>query len=104
MALKTKFGKQFLELVSKHFPRHYKMYPILNRNTLKMSYSCTANIKIIIQGHNKKVLMEKKKMTTTEKELTAGPQGRKTAPLTGSATGEMSYTKLLHKTPTLTFT
>ena len=39
MALKTKFGKKFLELISKHFPRHQKLYPILNRNTLKISYS-----------------------------------------------------------------
>ena len=60
MALKTKIGKKYLELISKHFPRHHKMYPILNRNTLKMSYSCTANIKIIIQGHKKIIKREEK--------------------------------------------
>ena len=54
MALKTKFGNRFLDLVSKYFPKHHKLYPILNRNTIKISYSCTANIKRIIQGHNKK--------------------------------------------------
>ena len=76
MALKTKFGKKFLELVSKHFPRHHKMYPVLNRNTLKISYSCTANIKRIIQ-HSK----EKKKKTTTEKECNCQAPRKKDHPL-----------------------
>ena len=83
MALKTKFGKKFLELVSKHFPRHHKLYPILNRNTLKISYSCTANIKRIIQGHNKKVLKEKRKTTTTEKECNCQASRKKDCPLNG---------------------
>ena len=83
MALKTKFGKKFLELVSKHFPRHHKLHPILNRNTLKISYSCTANIKRIIQGHNKKVLKEKKKTTTTEKECNCQASRKKDCPLNG---------------------
>ena len=55
MALKYQIWIDFLELVRKHFPKHHKMYPILNRNTLKISYSCTSNIKRIIQGHNEKV-------------------------------------------------
>ena len=66
ISLKTKFGKKFLDLVSKHFPRHHKLYPILNRNTLKISYSCTANIKRIIQGHNRKTLKNEKKTEETK--------------------------------------
>ena len=80
-ALKTKFGRKFLDLVSKHFPRHHKLYPILNRNTLKISYSCTANIKRIIQGHNKKVLKNDKK--TTEKECNCQAAKKKDCPLNG---------------------
>ena len=48
-----------LDLVSKHFPKHDKLYSILNSH--KISYSCTGNIKRIIQGHNKKAQKEKKK-------------------------------------------
>ena len=80
-ALKTKFGRKFLELVSKHFPKHHKLYPILNRNTLKISYSCTANIKRIIQGHNRKIL--KKERQTTEKECNCQASKKNDCPLNG---------------------
>ena len=60
-ALKTKIGRIFLDLVKKRFPAHHKMHPILNKNTLKLSHSCTANIKKIIQSHNRKVLSKNKK-------------------------------------------
>ena len=62
-ALKTKLGRIFLGLVRKHFPPHHKLYPILNKNTLKISYSCTANIKTIIQAHNRKVIKNHKDKT-----------------------------------------
>ena len=58
-SLKTKVGKIFLGLVRKHFPPESKLYPILNKNTLKISYSCTPNMKQIIQMHNKKILNAK---------------------------------------------
>ena len=52
----TKVGHYFLKLLDKHFPRHHKLHKIFNRNTVKVSYSCTKNIKSIINSHNKKVL------------------------------------------------
>ena len=52
----TKVGHYFLKLLDKHFPRHHKLHKIFNRNTVKVSYSCTKNIKSIINCHNKKVL------------------------------------------------
>ena len=36
--LKTKIGRIFLDLVRKHFPAHHKLHPILNKNTLKLSF------------------------------------------------------------------
>ena len=65
-ALKTKIGKRFLELVRKHFPPGHKLYSILNKNTLKISYSTTPNIKSIMQGHNKKLLRGKEKKGETK--------------------------------------
>ena len=39
----TKVGHYFLKLLEKHFPRHHKLHKIFNRNTVKVSYSCTKN-------------------------------------------------------------
>ena len=52
----TKVGHYFLKLLDKHFPRHHKLHKIFNRNTVKVSYSCTKNIKLIIRCHKEKVL------------------------------------------------
>ena len=51
----TKVGHYFLKLW-KYFLRHHKLHKIFNRNTVKVSCSCTKNIKSIINCHNKKVL------------------------------------------------
>ena len=52
----TKVGHYFLKLLDKHFPRQHKLHKIFNKNTVKVSYSCTKNIKSIISSHNKRVL------------------------------------------------
>ena len=52
----TEVGHYFLKLLGKYFPRHHKLHKIFNRNRVKVSYSCTKNIKSIINCHNKKVL------------------------------------------------
>ena len=52
----TKVGHYFLKLLEKYFSRHHKLHKIFNRNTVKVSYSCTKNIKSIINCHNEKVL------------------------------------------------
>ena len=52
----TKIGHKFLHLITKHFPKQHKFNKIFNRNTVKVSYSCTKNIKSIIQSHNKNIL------------------------------------------------
>ena len=59
MAVTTNVGKRFLSLIDKHFPKSSKLNKILNRNTVKISYSCTKNIKAIIQSHNAKICSPK---------------------------------------------
>ena len=54
--VKTNVAKRFLQIVTKNFPKTHKFHKILNRNTLKVSYSCSPNISSIISSHNKKVL------------------------------------------------
>ena len=55
-SVKTNLGQKFLALVKKHFPPGSTLYPILNKNTIKLSYSCTKNMRSIIQGYNQKLL------------------------------------------------
>ena len=57
---KTNIGKIFLNLLKKHFPSHHKFHKLFNNNTMKISYSCTRNIKTIINSHNAKILFPKK--------------------------------------------
>ena len=40
-------------MIDKHFPDHNRFSKIFNRNTLKISYSCTPSMKTIIASHNK---------------------------------------------------
>ena len=58
--VKTNIGKIFLNLIKKHFPRHHKFHKLFDKNTVKISYSCTQNIKTIINSHNAKILFPKK--------------------------------------------
>ena len=63
-AVITNVGKKFLQLVDKYFPRGSELHPLFNRNTMKLSYSCTGNIKSLIQAHNKKILNAKPQTQT----------------------------------------
>ena len=54
--VKTNIGRIFIKLISKHFPPIQKSVKVINKNTLKLSYSCMSNIrsKAKVNGHNKK--------------------------------------------------
>ena len=52
---KTNFGKQFLQILDKSFPKGHRLNKLLNRRTVKLSYSCTKNMNSIISNHNRKV-------------------------------------------------
>ena len=53
--VKTNIGKRFFALLDKHFPKDNKLHKIFNRNTVKLSYSCTDNMAKIISNHNKNI-------------------------------------------------
>ena len=57
--LTTAFGKEFLKLIDKNFPKNHHLYKIMNRKTVKLSYSCTPNMYTIISAHNRKILTTK---------------------------------------------
>ena len=54
--VKTNIRKLFMNLISKHFPAHHKFRPLFNKNNIKISYSCMANMEKIIRRHNAKIL------------------------------------------------
>ena len=54
--VKTNVGKVFLQLLKKHFPASHILNKIFNKNTVKISYSCTKNINSVISSHNKNIL------------------------------------------------
>ena len=65
-AVQTNIAKRFLKLIDKHFPRHHKYRKLFNRNTVKVSYSCTTNMKAIIDGHNKSILKKQDVVQPTD--------------------------------------
>ena len=52
----SNIGKEFLELIDKHFPPNHPLHSICNRSTLKVSYRCLPNMGSLIGRHNSKVL------------------------------------------------
>ena len=56
VATTTNIGRRFLNLIDKHFPKGHKLHKIINRNTVKIGYSCSMNIENIIKNHNNRLL------------------------------------------------
>ena len=46
--------RDFLNLISKHFPNHSPLSKIFNTNNVKVRYSCTSNMSEVIKSHIKK--------------------------------------------------
>ena len=61
MNVKTNIGGKFLKLIDKHFPKDNPLSKIINRNTIKVSYRTTPNLKRIITSHNSKILKKTEK-------------------------------------------
>ena len=59
MNVKTNLGKEFLELLDKHFPKGSPLNKYLNRNTIKISYRCLPNMGRRVAMHNSKILKNK---------------------------------------------
>ena len=77
----TNIGKMFFGLLHKCFPTNNKLHKILNKNTVKLSYSCIQNMKQIISSHNKTVLESTK---IKEKQgKTCNCRDKKSCPLKG---------------------
>ena len=76
----TNVGRDFLVAVDECFPKDGPLGKIFNRNTLKISYRTTPNLKQIISKHNKKVLS---KLSKTEQPRLCSCPKKATCPLGG---------------------
>ena len=70
-------GKKFLNLIDKCFPPANQLHKIINRNCVKVSYSCMPNIKQTISQHNKRKLETPEQLPTTTNNCNC----RKTCPV-----------------------
>ena len=63
----TNIGKEFFKLLQLHFPKQHPLHTIFNKNTVKLSYSCTTNMDNIVKAHNAKILLKEDKKDEEEK-------------------------------------
>ena len=63
--MKTSISKVFFKVVRKHFHRRHHYKKIFNTNTIKLSYSCSPNVKNLIKQHNSSII---KSGTNTNKK------------------------------------
>ena len=61
----TNVAACFLKLIDDSFPEDHPLRKIFNRNTVKVSYKTTPNMKQTITSHNTNILNTVKKTTTT---------------------------------------
>ena len=52
----TNVAKRFLSLIDQHLLKSKKLYAVVNRNTVKVSYSCTKSMSSMIKSHSKKAI------------------------------------------------
>lgn len=68
-AVENNIGREFTSLIEKHFPPHHRYRKLFNRSNLRLSYSCTQNVRTIIDNHNKKILSELETVPSIEEQL-----------------------------------
>jgi hypothetical protein len=67
--VKTNVGADFLKAVSSSFPKGHPLYPICNRNTIKISYRTTTNMAQMVTRHNTKIMSKSQDTTPDPKPI-----------------------------------
>ena len=68
----TNIGKEFFDLIWIHFPKQHPFNRLFNKNTVKLSCSCTINMASIIKAHNTKILIKDDAKQANEESIIAG--------------------------------
>ena len=88
-------AKLFLKPFDKHFPKNNKLDKILNRNSVKVSCSCTEKISQIISSHNKNIIQLIK-----SQELSCNCRQKENCPMQGKCRMKNVLYKCIASTPT----
>ena len=83
--VKTNIGK----VVKQHFPKHYILKKIVNKNTFKLSYCSMKNMSSIIKQHNVKILS-----TVSNEKRSCNFRNKECCPLKWYCLKGASYLKL----------
>ena len=81
--VKTNIARDFLRLLDKHFPPTHKLYSIFNRHTVRISYSCTGNMKSFLDKHNKIILKKHTNRLKKDEEKLCNCRQRANCPTDG---------------------
>jgi hypothetical protein len=88
----TNVGRVFLNLLDKCFPPGHQLRTVLNRNTVKISYSCMPNVHQIISAHNKSTMKTEKTVEPTQNIQQCNCRKNQPCPLEGNClTSEVIY-------------
>ena len=82
--VKTNVGKAFLSLIDKLFPKGSLLHKIINRNTVKVSYSTCSNMKKILARHNMKVAEKSSELEGEQRKTCNCRAGTDSCPLQGN--------------------
>lgn len=81
--VQTNIGREFINLIDKCFPNGHKLRQIFNRNTVKLSYSCTPSMKQVIDGHNKATIRKAKQPEQDQTVKACNCRNKNDCPLEG---------------------
>lgn len=83
MDVETNIGPKFLKIVDESFPPGHILARAFNRRTLKPSYSCRPNMKVIIDGHNKSIINNAAKPSQEDGNEGSNCQANRVCPMPG---------------------
>lgn len=81
--VETNIGRKFLSLIDKHFTKTHKFHKILNRNCVKVSYSCMPNVETTIKSHNKQLLQKHQQKEVKGTAPACNCRSKESCPLNG---------------------
>ena len=86
ISLPYSVGHKFLKAIDECFPQtSHPLHKILNKNTIKLSYSCMPNMHNVISAHNKAVLSKQSQLndTNNSKSKECNCRQKDSCPLSG---------------------
>jgi len=85
----TKIAKNFFKIMIEEFPKQHPLYKMINKNNIKVSYSCMPNIKQTINAHNNRLLEKQKQQKKPPEKLQL--QRKRKLSAERKLSGEQSY-------------